>query len=1460
MPRISRIHFAVIGHRDARFPALTLDFRGPDGEPVDSVIWAENGTGKSSLFTLFFSTYQTNRRQFLGARGVAKARELEDYVGERDLSFIITEWDITDGRLSGTLLTDTPRDLLIVGQALSWKRLDRSSDDLRRLFFTLRPNRNIGFDELPVAGLGAPANSLEAFRDWLNARAKEYPKLQVVHETNQGEWKSHLESCHLDPELFAYQLRMNLDEGGVNELFNELKETKDFVRLFLELGLDPEMPGKVRANLNEFLPQHRRLHAMRAQLAFNERLLVDLSLFRSQFAQVHEAEGRLTQVTNQAASILAALNRAQEQAGGDVAELQKQASEIDAKERALESQREGLRRRLKFFTFRTAEVAVRDAQGKLQTAEEDLNEAAHRVRVISLAELLSNILNLEAEALELQQTIEREQEHARPEREALSRLGGQYKAALNLELKRSEEHWNLTQERRRLSRKKYNENQTLRIQFEKQQSAATAALDAVDKFFADRERQRERLRTDRFLEPKEESGAALARWRTMSSKHAESAARAKGERDAAIEGLNLLLEQRSLITKEISGLDSQVPQIVIRIKDAEDRETEIATHPEMASAIEAPRADLDLATTPERLQQRIVALLNKLLRCNVDMAEDERAEKCVERDGLFPASRDVEAVIEQLRAEGVASALPATHWLAANVNDQTTAANLALNDLPLFQGILFNPLVDAAKIDAAITAAKAPHSPVQVAPIPEQMPEPRALPASVVQPLHAGAYNRDAAQEQTKFLRERLEAARRNLDTLRSQYRIAAELGTRLSGWLHEFGHGKLKTIREQCNGLQQSLANLHNRERSIVDEIDAKRQLTKKLEAQEEEHHQRQRDADNAATNIEAFIRHFDAYFEMKRKEQEDHRQSYQAAEKELGTIAEAERQFNQTEPELERTENEARDSVRDLERERSLIEYASEGDDPSDEPLANLRQRYRGEVLRFEGRFKDTTAQGQLIEKKNQIHRLRRRTSADEFRDVKIASAESLIAAGKLQIERIEAQQQHEDMKVVRTRSAVLLEQARNELGKLSKLSKDEKPSQGELIPESAADLKAKVEELQASSADLEGQFLRIREKKSEVERSLTESRGRADRFSGLAKILINLDIVPGDGDLALVDDETESKVDKLCTGLRGARDQTEKEKGRLAERYGDIQKLVQSEEFPRDIAIPARMLFAALSLPELVQANVAEEREHAVHEQTVTLKAELEQMQKHRDLIVRELLTEAEKAMSLLRRAERLSRLPDSTGEWSGEPFLRIHLHGPHNEEEKVLRLQAYVEDLLGNGNMPDGVRLVFNALVALITDKGMEATILKPETQRRRQRYSVREMSGWSEGERTTVAIILYCTLVKLRTQSRGLGDQAEVSTLLLDNPIGKASKPEFLEMHRWIAGALGVQLIYATGINDPQALSIFPNRIRLAKNRIIPQTRELAVTVVPEDTDLVVNDIRIFDSAGEQAQSRQTTKP
>src|SRR6266545_302777 len=250
MPRITRIHFASLGHHDARFPALTLNLCDSRGRAADTILWAENSTGKTSLLSLFFSTFQTRQTRFLGKQAEGKARELGDYVRSRDLAFVVTEWDATDDRAEAALLEDAPREFLLVGQALSWRGLD-AANELRRLFFTLRPNRAINFDTLPVLGLSQPASSFEAFRDWLDAQNKAHPKLEVRHTTNQGEWRDHLENNHLDPELFTYQLRMNESEGGINNLFNDLKGDRDFIRLFLQLGFDHAAANQVRANLEE---------------------------------------------------------------------------------------------------------------------------------------------------------------------------------------------------------------------------------------------------------------------------------------------------------------------------------------------------------------------------------------------------------------------------------------------------------------------------------------------------------------------------------------------------------------------------------------------------------------------------------------------------------------------------------------------------------------------------------------------------------------------------------------------------------------------------------------------------------------------------------------------------------------------------------------------------------------------------------------------------------------------------------------------------------------------------------------------------------------------------------------------------------------------------------------------------------------------------------------------------------
>lgn len=504
MPRITRIHFASLGHRDARFPSLTLDLRDPQGRAADTIIWAENGTGKTSLLNLFFSSYQTSRRQFLGAQSQAKARDLEDYVQDRDLSFIITEWDTTDDHSTPGLLDDGPREWLIVGQLLAWRGLDRSSGDLRRLFFTLRPNRDVRFETLPILGLVEPVTSFEAFRDWLNEQAKRYPKLQVVTETNQGDWRAHLEANHLDPELFAYQLRMNLAEGGVNELFNDLRSDKDFIRLFLELGLDPDLPSRVRANLNEFLPKHRRLSELRIQVAFNERLLIALDLFLDQLRLFGEAEEQMKAVAREASALLAALQLTKQRLTTEAADLASDQQRLGREETSLTSARESIRRRERFFAHHRMKLLIEEAEAERARANRAWSNAKTAVRLVDMAGWLGKLRTLESEASALKQAIAAEQEKVRPEREALERLGADYKFAVEAEAAEMKARLERAQQEKASLHQQLTQLSERRVELERERSARQQEVVSLQQFFDVRERQRDRLRNDGLLQRKEE--------------------------------------------------------------------------------------------------------------------------------------------------------------------------------------------------------------------------------------------------------------------------------------------------------------------------------------------------------------------------------------------------------------------------------------------------------------------------------------------------------------------------------------------------------------------------------------------------------------------------------------------------------------------------------------------------------------------------------------------------------------------------------------------------------------------------------------------------------------------------------------------------------------------------------------------------------------------------------------------
>ncbi|MEY7979493.1 hypothetical protein AB8O53_24620, partial [Streptomyces pilosus] len=214
------------------------------------------------------------------------------------------------------------------------------------------------------------------------------------------------------------------------------------------------------------------------------------------------------------------------------------------------------------------------------------------------------------------------------------------------------------------------------------------------------------------------------------------------------------------------------------------------------------------------------------------------------------------------------------------------------------------------------------------------------------------------------------------------------------------------------------------------------------------------------------------------------------------------------------------------------------------------------------------------------------------------------------------------------------------------------------------------------------------------------------------------------------------------------------------------------------------------------------------------------ELEQLERNRDSIVDRLRGLVESALATLRSAQRLSRLPEGLGEWSGQEFLRIRFEEP-DQATLTERLGEVIDEatraaVRKNSDLRrDGMSLLLRGVAAALRPKGVAVEILKPDAVLRAERVPVGQMGDvFSGGQLLTAAIALYCTMAALRSNDRGRDRHRHAGTLFLDNPIGRANATYLLELQRAVADALGVQLLYTTGLFDTTALAEFPLVIRL----------------------------------------------
>ena len=206
-------------------------------------------------------------------------------------------------------------------------------------------------------------------------------------------------------------------------------------------------------------------------------------------------------------------------------------------------------------------------------------------------------------------------------------------------------------------------------------------------------------------------------------------------------------------------------------------------------------------------------------------------------------------------------------------------------------------------------------------------------------------------------------------------------------------------------------------------------------------------------------------------------------------------------------------------------------------------------------------------------------------------------------------------------------------------------------------------------------------------------------------------------------------------------------------------------------------------------------------------------------------------AQEGLVKLRSAERRSKLPAGLGQLSGVSFLRIRTREPAEHAERLARMHRVIDDAVVADKPPGGLTLIQRAVQALV--QPVSAQVLFPDPDASARFVAVETLATQSGGERLTCAVLLYCTLARLRTQRPGSGSSTgRGGVLVLDNPIGTASRRKFVRMQREAARAMGVQLLYTTAVHDLEALRELPAVVRLRNEQRDRHTGQRGVEIDP----------------------------
>jgi hypothetical protein len=1367
------------------------------------------------------------RRQVVGT---TNTHVLEKFVAADDVSHIILEW----------MHCETGK-LLITGKVSEWRDRAVSTDTgkLEDKWYSFRPQSADDLNSLSLAKDGRKLTTA-AYLDQLQASCDAHASMEFFRTKVHDDWTAHLSAHGLDPELFRYQREMNAGEGEAAKTFTFTTD-----RAFAEFLLKAVLPQEELGDVADAVQTHATTLAKRAELVLERDFLAELLGLLGPLAEAEAADAAAREEAALSARNLrafaAAISRRVETERGFIAERESHAKE-------LQDSIDGITREhaeaedLKVTLERAAaEIRLADANCELTSAKEEEKECAAASDAWGIVELLVRWGQCNEAVTAAQRVIGEREEAATPALNALNAAAKALRRALLATASEAE----------RSAKNELGLATETGLELASNEERYRGFLRAAAEARAKASGRAERVGEIRGAVRQAGESGLLAPSNTVAEAHVScgSALKQAGNILKSASELQEQLDERWEQTQQAQAKTAAAVSIAEGISltaaghlaRAVERTEQLASLARLAELIDVDiiNLDSDAEVLVELLEQDRLAAERKQLTLAVETASDDRARQALSGSTrLLPAPSDAVSVQEILESEGI-DCWTGWDYIAGIPDPAKRQLIVRVNQLVL-GGVVLN---DAQELDKArdalnragtrltsivpVTATEMMDSDVPV--ILSSGDNPWAY--FVVSP-HRALFDPEAAEAELAALEQRHTRHIALLDAISAKRAADLDLTAQIRQWRSDFPVGELERLasadkeardklaaaKDAADKAEVSLAGLQAERQGNRDRLPA---LRSEIGALEDRH----RVLGDLARDERAL-----AGLERERAEAE-------AAAEAQDKLAEAVQAIMETLSESRQLHRIVANShSASAQRARSeLNQIPADGDMPEDEPtpvdpVQTLRDRFDqadkaykrvqvGEDLR------DLLAAAQARLTAVQDEMTRSSIEAQRRAEVLLASVDGIDIESRTAARAVA--QAYQDQAAARHAAAQQAVADRN-----ADLRHIPKPRVHRQLPEHPTEIN-RAEELVCLAA------IAVTELEAHGE-NLTRNRNRLqERLSGLYGSLVGFEALstamnasvpagqvpvgePYDQGLA----EAQRAHRSLMTEVSEHAAKVKETAARVSRAADKTAECVTSSHYER-LAIPVKEQIARTARAELPKHAATWLGDLTPRLRTVD--DDLNQVERHRGSLVVRLQGLVDQALRTLTRAQRMSKLPASLGDWSGEEFLRIKftfLEGEALRQRlgEVIDEAATGKDAAGKPVLRDGLSILFRGVAAAVP-QGFRADMLKPDSVLRNERVSIVGVGDvFSGGQQLTAAIVLYCTMAALRANERGRVANPHSGVLFLDNPIGKASAGYLLDIQGGVAAALGVQLIYTTGVFDPEVLAGFPVLVRLRNDADIRANR------------------------------------